>query len=240
MRKILLVFSGILLFFMLPLQSYASVSSSSVPKFDGNEDSYTFELEGEMYTLTLVTKNDVQTVYIENEDGLETVSYDKGKDELRFNDELVDEEVMEELRGVASELNYGEVEDSNISEFGISSYKWDPNAYNWKLVKSYKNSLNITVATVLVVTGVILLLPTGTGAIAGAVLTAKAIAVLASAIVSASGSNGQKVFYYKFDTYYSPKGGYWNNKFVLSVYKDKKRTKLVKRVSHITRYGKKY
>lgn len=231
MKKILLAFSSMLLFLTLPLNSYASAASSSIPVFVGNEDSYTFEMEGIIHTLTLVTKNGVQTAYLENEDGMETVSYDEGKHELRINDELVEEELMEELTGVANELSLQEVEDLNISTMAAS-------AYNWKHVKTYTNEFNVKIFTALAVIGIILLLPTGTGALVGVIFTAKLIGTLASAIVGASGSN--KKFYYKVNTYYSPRNGYYNNKFVLSVYKDKKRTKLVKSVTHITRLGKKY
>ena len=41
-------------------------------------------------------------------------------------------------------------------------------------------------------------------------------------------------------THFKNKDGYWWNKRVLSVYKDKKRTKLIKSITHETKYGKKY
>ncbi len=229
MKKFLLVFSIGLLFFSTPLQSMAAALNPSIPE---NQDSYSFEVEGEKYNLTLVTDGDVQTVYLESEkNGLETASYDRSTDELRFNNELADEEFLGELKETANEISISD--DFSISEFSTQA------DYNWKLVNTEKNSFNVTVATVLVVTGLILLLPTGTGAVMGVVLTAKIIAVLASAIVSASGP-GKNTFYYTFKTYYSPLNGYYNNKFVLSVYKDSKRTKLVKTVTHTTRLGKKY
>lgn len=239
MKKFLVVFSTMLLLLIGPMHSYASATSLDSVKSNinvkGVKDSHTFIHDGEEYTLTLVTDNDLQTVYLESSNGVETVSYDKNKDELRFNGELADAELLQELKGAANSLS-GEsidvVDDGMVDAFS--------DGYNWKHVKSYKDSFNVTVATVLVVTGIILLLPTGTGALAGAVLTAKVISVLASAIVTASSSDNQKVFYYTFDTYYSPKNGYWNNKFVLSVYKNSSRTQLVKRVEHTTPYGKKY
>ncbi|GKV67461.1 MULTISPECIES: hypothetical protein [unclassified Sporosarcina] len=238
MRKVMLVFSVMLLFFMAPSYSHATASNLSVPQLSSNEDTYTFNVEGEEYTLTLVTENDVQTIYVESKDGIETVSYDNEKDELRFNGELADKELLGELRNAADELS----EDLGLSESlsekdSISTLS---GGYNWKHVKSYKNSFHIGVATVVLVSGVVLLLPTGTGALAGALLTMKLIGIVASAVVAASGTNESKTYYYTFNTYYSPKNGYWNNKFELSVYKNSARTQLVERVSHITPYGKKY
>lgn len=231
MKKILLIFSVMLLLFMFPLDSYASASSSFTSQFVESEDSYTFEFEGEMHTLTLVSNNDVQTVYIENKDGIETASYNKVKDELRFNGELVEDEILDELKGTVNELHESETLD--FSPFSNTGY-------NWKFVKSYSNSFNITVATILAVTGVILLIPTGTGAAAGVILSAKVIATLASATVAASGSTGQKVFYYQLDTYYSPKNGLYNNRFIVNVWKQKDRRGFVTKVIHTTPYGKKY
>lgn len=236
MKKILLMLSVSILFFITPLQSYAALSSPSpsVPKTEATEDSHTFELEGKVYTLTLVTEEDTQTAYIEHENGeVESVSYNQSKDELRFNGELADTELFVEMKEAANELGGSDEELSSELSSQIETFS----NYNWKHVKSYKNSFNVKLFTVLAITGVILLLPTGTGAVAGAVLTAKVISVLASAIFSAS---QQSKYYYTFDTYYSPLNGYYNNKFVLRVYKDSKRTKLIKSVSHTTRLGKKY
>lgn len=238
LKKITLVFSIILLFFMAPSYSYATASNLSVPQLGGNEDTYTFNVEGEEYALTLVTENDVQTIYVENKDGIETFSYDNKKDELRLNGELADEKLFGELRNAADELSEDLGLNESLNEKGSLSAL--SAGYNWKLVKSYKNSFHIGVATVVLVSGVILLLPTGTGALAGALLTTKLIAVVASAVVAASGTNESKTYYYTFNTYYSPKNGYWNNKFELSVYKNSARTQLVERVSHTTPYGKKY
>lgn len=236
MKKILLMLSVSILFFITPLQSYAALSSQSplVPKTEATEDSHIFELEGKVYTLTLVTEEDTQTAYIEHENGeVESVSYNQSKDELRFNGELADTELFVEMKETANELGGSDEELSSELSSQIETFS----NYNWKHVKSYKNSFNVKLFTVLAITGVILLLPTGTGAVAGAVLTAKVISVLASAIFSAS---QQSKYYYTFDTYYSPLNGYYNNKFVLRVYKDSKRTKLIKSVSHTTRLGKKY
>lgn len=236
MKKILLMLSVSILFFITPLQSYAALSSPSpsVPKTEATEDSHTFELEGKVYTLTLVTEEDTQTAYIEHENGeVESVSYNQSKDELRFNGELADTELFVEMKEAANELGGSDEELSSELSSQIETFS----NYNWKHVKSYKNSFNVKLFTVLAITGVILLLPTGTGAVAGAVLTAKVISVLASAIFSAS---QQSKYYYTFDTYYSPLNGYYNNKFVLRVYKDSKKTKLIKSVSHTTRLGKKY
>lgn len=230
-KRFLLIFSVLLLFFATPLQSLAALSSP--PASNGIKDSHTFEHEGETYTITLETIGDVQTAYVESEtNGLETVSYDRAKDELRFNNELASDEFLSELKGSAEEISEGE----QISDKEFSTMSTN---YNWRLVKTFNNSFNVAVGTVLVVTGIILLLPTGTGALMGIVLTAKVIAVMASAIVSASDTSGS-VVYYTFKTYYSPKNGYYNNRFVFSVYKDSKRTKHIKTVEHITRLGKKY
>src|SRR5699024_1679396 len=236
MKKILLIVTGVLLFLMAPSDSYVSAGSLPSRDFVENEDSYTFEMEGKMHTLTLVTENGVRTAYLENEDGIETTSYDEKKHELRINDEVVEEEYLEELTEVANELSMQESEDLSIST--IAAKPLNPKNYNWKHVKTYSGEFNVKIFTAITVIGIILLLPTGTGAIAGAVFTAKAIAVVANGIVAASGSN--KKHYYTVKTYYSPRNGYYNNKFVLSVYKDKKKKKLIKSVSHITRYGKKY
>lgn len=137
-------------------------------------------------------------------------------------------EAADEIGGSETEYNSDEELSSQFEAFSN---------YNWKHVKSYKNSFNVKLFTVLAITGIILLLPTGTGAVAGVVLTAKIISVLAAAIYS---SSQQSKYYYTFDTYYSPLNGYYNNKFVMRVYKDSKRTKLIKSVSHTTRLGEKY
>ncbi|MDQ0271259.1 hypothetical protein [Cytobacillus purgationiresistens] len=238
MKKILLILTASILFFITPLQSFAALSnpSPSVPKTEVTEDSHTFELEGKVYTLTLVTEEGTQTAYIEHENGeVESVSYNQTKDELRFNGELADAELFVEMKEAADELGGSDTEYSSDEE--LSSQFETFSNYNWKHVKSYKNSFNVKLFTVLAITGIILLLPTGSGALMGVVLTAKIISVLAASIFSAS---QQSKYYYTFDTYYSPLNGYYNNKFVMRVYKDSKRTKLIKSVSHTTRMGKKY
>ena len=216
MKKFLLIFSVSILFFITPSQSYAALSSPSlsVPKTEVNEDSHTFELEGEVYTLTLVTEKDKQTAYIQHENGeIESVSYNQSKDELRFNGELADADLFREMKEVANELGNSKFSlDENLSAFSLGenlstfSVDEDPsiqnetlNNYNWKHVKYYESSFNLTLFTVIAITGLILLLPTGTGAVVGAVLTVKVIAVMVSAIFSAS---EQSKYYYTFDTYY--------------------------------------
>ncbi|MCR6472541.1 MULTISPECIES: hypothetical protein [Bacillus] len=223
MKKFIIVLLGLTLFLTVPLQTVAAVTHQP----QEIKESYQTKIEGKVHTFNSVTKGSTQTITIDNGEQVDTVSFDRAKKELRINNELVE---LEEFKEAGKEL---------INEDGEISTKSNKD-YQWRLVKNYKNKFNITVAIVALVTGAILALPTGTGAIAGAVLTLKAVAIIATAVTSASGSTGQKVFHYTFKTYYSPKNGYWNNKFVLSVYKDSKRKKLLKKVSHQTRLGKKY
>ncbi|KAB2329467.1 hypothetical protein [Bacillus mesophilum] len=240
-KRFLLIFSVLLLFFATPLQSLAALSNQSVP--NGIKDSHTFQLEGVTYTLTLETDEDVQTAYIESEkDGLQTVSYDRVKDELRFNGELASDEYLAEIRDASEDLSEGLQKgeeklsgDLQISDAGFSTMS----DYNWRLVHTFNNSFNVTLFTVYAVTAIILLLPTGTGAVMGIILTAKIIASLASAIVSASDTSGSTIWY-TFKIYYSPKDGYYNNMFTLTTYKNSARTQYIKLVNHITRAGKKY
>ncbi|MFP3421816.1 hypothetical protein R0K30_20860 [Bacillus sp. SIMBA_154] len=223
MKKFIILMLGLMLFLTAPLQTVAAATQQP----QEIKESYQTEIEGKLHTFNSLTKGSTQTITIDNGEQVDTVSFDRAKEELRINNELVD---VEEFKEAGQEL---------IKEDGEISAKSNKD-YQWRLVKTYKNKFNITVAIVVVVTGAILAIPTGTGAVAGAVLTLKAVALAASAVTSASGSTGQKVFHYTFKTYYSPKNGYWNNKFVLSIYKDSKRKKHVKTVSHTTRLGKKY
>ncbi|NOL34544.1 hypothetical protein [Bacillus altitudinis] len=223
MKKFIIGLLGMTLFLTVPLQTVAAVTLEP----QEIKESYQTEIEGKLHTFNSVVKGSTQTITIDNGEQIDSVSYDRAKEELRINNELVD---IKEFKEVGSELL------SEDDEFNTKSNK----DYQWRLVKTYKNKFNVTLAIVVLVTTTILALPTGTGAVAGAVLTLKAIAILATTVTTASGSTGQKVFHYTFKTYYSPKNGYWNNKFVLSVYKDSKRKKHVKTVSHTTRLGKKY
>ena len=223
MKKFIIVLLGLTLFLTVPLQTVAAVTQQP----QEIKESYQTEIEGKLHTFNSVVKGSTQTITIDNGEKVETISYDRAKEELRINNELVD---IEEFKEAGQELF------NEDGEFTTKSNK----DYQWRHVKSYKNKFNVTVAIVALVTTTILALPTGHGAVAGVMLTLKAIGIMATTVTTASGSTGQKVFYYKFDTYYSPKNGYWNNKFVLSVYKDSKRKKLVKKVSHTTRLGKKY
>lgn len=223
MKKFIIGLLGMTLFLTVPLQTVAAVTLEP----QGIKESYQTEIEGKLHNFNSVVKGSTQTITIDNGEQIDTVSFDRATEELRINNELVE---LEEFKEVGKEL---------INEDGEVSSKSNKD-YQWRLVKNFKNKFNITVAIIVVVTGAILAIPTGTGAIAGAVLTLKAVALIASAVTSASGSTGQKVFHYTFKTYYSPKNGYWNNKFVLSVYKDSKRKKHVKTVTHTTRLGKKY
>lgn len=223
MKKFIIGLLGLTLFLTVPLQTVAAVTLEP----QEIKESYQTEIEGKLHTFNSVVKGSTQTITIDNGEQIDSVSYDRAKEELRINNELVE---LEEFKEAGKELinDDGEVSSNSNKD------------YQWRLVKNFKNKFNITVAIIVVVTGAILAIPTGTGAIAGAVLTLKAVALIASAVTSASGSTGQKVFHYTFKTYYSPKNGYWNNKFVLSVYKDSKRKKHVKTVTHTTRLGKKY
>ncbi|MHC9080484.1 hypothetical protein [Bacillus pumilus] len=228
MKKLVLVFLGLMLFLAVPLQTAAAVNQQP----NEIKDSHKIEIEGKIHTFTYVLSGGVQTVSIDNGENVDVVSYNSNKEELRINNELVDNETVEQIKsGIGEDLKINEE-----SQFNTLSNK----SYNWKHVKSYKNEINITTTIVFLVTGAILMLPTGTGAVAGAIFTAKAIAVIVSAVISSSGSTGQKKFYYTVKTYYSPKNGYWNNKFILTVYKDKKRKKKLTKVTHQTRLGKKY
>ncbi|MFP7229695.1 hypothetical protein SFB99_15840 [Bacillus altitudinis] len=220
MKKFIMGLLGMTLFLTVPLQTVAAVTLEP----QGIKESYQTEIEGKLHTFNSVVKGSTQTITIDNGEQIDTVSFDRATEELRINNELVD------IKEAGPELL------SEDGEFNTKSNK----DYQWRLVKTYKNKFNVTLAIVVLVTTTILALPTGTGAVAGAVLTLKVIAILATTVTTASGSTGQKVFHYTFKTYYSPKNGYWNNKFVLSVYKDSKRKKHVKTVSHTTRLGKKY
>ncbi|MDM5298150.1 hypothetical protein QUF51_08255 [Bacillus pumilus] len=228
MKKLVLIFLGIMLFLTVPLQTVAAANQTT----NEIKDSHQIEIEGKLHTFTSVVKNGVQTVSIDDGENVGVVSYNSNEDELRINNKLVDKETIEQIKsGIGEDLSI----DSD-SQFDTLSNK----SYNWKHVKSYKNEINITTTVIFLVTGAILMLPTGTGAVAGVIFTAKAIAVIVSAVISSSGSTGQKKFYYTVNTYYSPKNGYWNNKFILTVYKDKKRKKKLTKVTHQTRLGKKY
>ncbi|MEK5040373.1 hypothetical protein [Sporosarcina sp. FSL K6-3457] len=237
MKKILLIFSTAILFLMAPTYSYAT--NGSALQFNGSEDSHTFEVDGETYTLTLVTNNDVQTAFLESEDGVETISYDSRKDEIRINDELLDEAALEEIKGISNELsqNLGLI-GSEIVDSKISALADD--GYYWRHVNTFKDSFNVTVFSVVIVTAIILALPTGTGIVFGIMFGAKAVSTLVSAIVYSSSDDNQKVYYYTIDTYFSNYGGFWNNKFVVSTYTNSSRTKLLDTFEHTTRYGKNY
>ena len=239
MKKIIPLFTIFLMFVSGPITSFAATDASEnqIMVDSNHTDSATFEIDGITYSLTLKVDGDFQKAIIDDGTKKETVSYDSSADELRFNGKLVSDEELESMKSIVDE---GIVRDDIIKTDDGKRTQVMVTKIPYKLVKTHKGSINVTVATVLVVTGLILLIPTGTGAIAGVVLSARAIAILASAIVSSMQCSCFKVVYFKFQTYYKNAGGYWWNKFVLSVYKDSKRTKLIKSVSTETKYGKKY
>ncbi len=237
----MILFSVLLLLVPGPVTSFAAtqtpVENSRLKDSNHSEDQAEFEIDGVTYTLTLHKDGNYQEAVISDGKTEETVSYDSSKDELKFGDELVSDEDIELMKESVANST---VEDNSTNLDGKLQMMAVSQNIPYRLVKTYKNAINVPVATALVVTGLILILPTGTGAVAGAVLTAKIIAVLVTAIVSSLKDTGNKYVYFTFKTYYKGQGGYWWNKFVLSAYKDSNRTKLIKSVSHETKYGKKY
>lgn len=243
MKKIVIFLSVCLLLVSGPITSFALTQKPVEIENPNNSmlDSYrtdtaTFDFEGVTYTLTLNVEGDYQEAIISDGKTEETVSYDSKNDELRFNNELVSDEDLEIMKDSVADSSLEDGTVSLDSEFQVMAKQKIP----YKLVKTNHNAINVPVATVLIVTGLILLIPTGTGAVAGAVMTAKVIAIIAASVTSALKDTGNKYVYFTFKTYYKGQGGYWWNKFVLSAYKDDKRKKLIKTVTHETKYGKKY
>lgn len=243
MRKLIL---GLLVFLLVvngPLTSVAFAEEFTPV------DTTEFEFEGDMYTLTIAEEGDTRKVLLKNQETntLETSAYNQVTDQLYFNDELVDNDTLQTLKSVSTSIDIEEslyFTDSELSaDVSTSEFSYSPDGigptHPWKLVKTSYNSLNIKLATVLFVLGLIALIPTGTGWVAYAVFSAKVLAALATAIVASLKSTGNKYVYFKLNTYYKAEQGYHKYKYTLYAYRDSARRYLIKSISHETRLGTK-
>lgn len=233
-----------LLFVSPPLSSIASAEESGLT----NSSTAEVEIEGVNYLVTLWSTETYSEVTLKNlsDNQVETASYNKTKDQMVFNNELVSQEALQEMKGIASSVDATSDIRLAFTDYSFSASTNDGYSTDgvgptqpWKYVKSSYNAINVVLVTTLAVCGLILLLPTGTGFVAGVVISAKVLATLAIAIVSSVKNTGNRYVYTKLDTYYKYEMGYHKYKYVLSAYKDSARTKLISSVSHETRLGNK-
>ncbi|MEC0969674.1 MULTISPECIES: hypothetical protein [Bacillus] len=119
MKKFIIGLLGLTLFLTVPLQTVAAVTLEP----QEIKESYQTEIEGKLHTFNSVVKGSTQTITIDNGEQIDSVSYDRAKEELRINNELVD---IKEFKEAGSELL------SEDGEFNTKSNK----DYQWRLVKN--------------------------------------------------------------------------------------------------------
>ncbi|MFP3325149.1 hypothetical protein R0K05_18995, partial [Planococcus sp. SIMBA_160] len=88
---------GLMLFLTAPLQTVAAATQQP----QEIKESYQTEIEGKLHTFNSLTKGSTQTITIDNGEQVDTVSFDRAKEELRINNELVD---VEEFKEAGQEL----------------------------------------------------------------------------------------------------------------------------------------
>lgn len=223
------------LVFLLAITPLSSTLASTELNRDDSLGSDEFIFDGVKYRVTFKDEGDTQVAVIESDDITETVSYNSKTNVLLINNEQVDSQTLDAMHEFADSM-------ADIVELGedpeFTTLAFGPKQ-PWSLHGTTEGKVNIRIATVTSIVGVVLLIPAkGTALVVGGIWAVKAVTTVVGAVVAATTSSSDTYIYYKLDTHYKNEQGYHKYKFTLSFYEDSKYKKRIDSIEKETRLGK--